>query len=135
MNNLEKEYIYFKSKTAGNEFIANEIRAIQEGGGIVSFKDDVTDLIYTCADGDECHVDVYPRLYWSLVLHGEIEEVELTEEEVKAEKTAEFSVRRILYKEAFSRVREYVEKARRDIAEGLITVETPETLASQPAGR
>ncbi|MCL1992051.1 MAG: hypothetical protein FWG66_03790 [Spirochaetes bacterium] len=126
MNSLEKEYIYFRSKCVSDEYLADEIKAIQESGGIISFKDDVTDLIYTCADGDECYIDVYPRLYKVLVALGEIEKVKLTEAELaEAEKTGGMSVPDSFFQEEIDRVLEYVKRKRRDIAEGLIVVETP----------
>jgi len=110
MNNLDKEYILLKSKRCDDEFITEEIKAIAEGGGIVSVKEDATNITYTCADGDYCIVNKWPRLYDSLVLGGEIEDVELTEEE----KTNIFSDCPT-YDLQITRVNEYIQKIRKDI--------------------
>jgi hypothetical protein len=116
MNNLDKEYILLKSKMCDDEFIAEEIIAIKEGGGIVSVKEDTGNLTYYCADGDYCLVNKWPRLYDSLVLGKEIEDIELTEEE----KTNLFSDCPTFDLQR-KRVDEYIQKIRNEIAAGVIT--------------
>jgi hypothetical protein len=114
MNSFEKEYItLFKKFNGEDNWIAEEIKNIQESGGIISVTDDGADLIYTCADGDTCEINLYPRLYDALVACGDIEEVELTE----AEKKDVFS-KHVSLDEMFSRVRKYIEKLRVEIATG-----------------